>query len=389
MLVYVVTLLVIAVYAGTHKNINKNNKTKSEFLILSFGLLIIVAALRDESVGRDLAAHYAENFRTIAELSWSSLAQFSNSSGYELGYVYFCKLLSVISSNTQWFIFAVSVIIFGSLGRFIYKNSEDVVFSTFLVIFSCVYYMFLTMIRQGLAISILLLGYEILNSERKRCDRYIKFIFVVMLATCFHQSAILGLIFILFDFFKFKKEYIILAVAGTLFFYFMYDKIYLFVLQFMGNSERYMAHISSATEGVGSIDKLGLINIILTSGAFFIGYYSLIWHKKRFFIKMRNLNDPKEILPLAQKQTFFMYAGLCAGIFRLLATQMNILNRVTYYFLPFIFVLYPMAFNGSRRYGKILKFGVFFAYIFYYIVMSVKVANSYYGAVPYIFFWQV
>lgn len=388
MSVYVIVILVIAVYAVACNNINENEKRKRKFLLFAFGLLFLVAALRDETVGRDLAGHYAENYRAISGLSWGSLAQFSDNSGYELGFVFFCKLISLVSSNAQWFIVVVSCIIFGSMARFIYKNSEDVVLSTFLVIFSCVYYMFLTMIRQALAVSIILLGYEILKSEKKRYSRYLKYTLLVLLATCFHQSAILAIVFIFFDLLDFKKEYIIFTIVGTILFYFYYDDIYSVMLLFMGNSERYAAHISSLREGVGSVDKLGLINIILTFGAFLIGYYSLVWHKKKYVKMFCDKLTYSETLQLQHEQSSMMYASLFAGIFRLLATQMNIMNRVTYYFLPFTLVFYPIAIGGSRRYRKIIKNIVFFIYLFYYIIMSIKVADSYYGTVPYLFFWQ-
>ena len=52
--------MIALVGIGIHAN--KNMKRRRDFLIFSFGLMILVASLRAPSVGIDLAGHYAKRF---------------------------------------------------------------------------------------------------------------------------------------------------------------------------------------------------------------------------------------------------------------------------------------------------------------------------------------
>ena len=381
MLIYYSMTAIIALYVSIHKNINKNDHRKKKFLYLAFGLMILIACLRSESVGRDLAGHYARNYGVIANLSSGEIRAISGSSGYGLGFIYFCKLLALVSDHPQWFIAVVSVIIYSYLGHFIYKYSSDVVMSTFIVIFSCTYYMYMNIIRQALAATIIMIGFEFLTSKKSRKSRYLIFTLCVLLATTFHLSALLCLVFILFDCLKFERRHIFLGIAGILLMYVSYDKVYRLAVSLTGNSQRYAAHIVSETEGVGGWSYIVVVNIVLTFGAFLIGCYSLVWRPHH------NKANVQKLEPI-QNESMLLYLCLMAGIFRLLTTQMNIMNRVTYYYIPFVFILYPLGIKKSGRYKKILQLGVYSLYTFYFVYVSVKLANDYYGTVPYAFFWQ-
>lgn len=384
MSIYFIVVVLIMLYPLIHKRINATSRRRRKFLFYAFGILVLLAILRSPQVGRDLAGHYAKNYEIIANMSWSGLADFSNHSGYEIGFVYFCKLISYISHDVQWFVAITSIVIYGITARFIYKHSEDVVMSTLLFVLSCSYYMYLTMIRQALAICIVLIAYDVLISDIKRFHKYLLFTGLVLFAALFHQSAILCLTFILFDNLKFKRMHIILALVITVGLYSMYDKAYLFVLSFMGNTERYLAHIASETEGVGGLDWITLLNIILTFGAFVLGYYFFEFKNKR---TQNNIKNNDKNIMTEQHSSILLYLSLMAGVFRLLVVRMNILNRVTFYFLPFIFVLYPMAARKSGRFRQFIKLGVYFMYFLYFVYMTWKLAGSYYGVVPYEFFW--
>lgn len=384
MVIYFCLVLIVTFLSLIHGNVNLTIKRKKRFLFQAFGIMILLAILRGPTIGSDLAGHYARNFSNIAFLSWSRLLDFSVLSGYEIGYVVFCKLISLISTDVQWFITVVGVITYSVMARFIYRNSENVVLSTFLVIFSCTYYMFFNILRQALAVSIVLLGYEVLKSKKNKIRRYIIFALMVVLAMSFHQSAIICFAFILFDILRFERRHIVIATAAVAGFYFLYDKVYSFVLLFVGNRERYAAHIDTI-EGSGGIDKIAIINITLTFGAFLLGYFSLVWNKKR---NIRNFNGIDARIELEHEHSVWLYLCLMAGTFRLLTTQMNILNRATYYFLPFVFVMYPAAINRSGKFRKIFMYFTYLGYFAYFFIMTTKLAGAYYGVVPYKFFWQ-
>ncbi len=385
MTIYYVTIIIIALWAGKLKNANYSYERQKKFICFAFGLLILLAALRSPSVGRDLSYHYAQNYQRIASSSWNQLPAFSVFTGYEIGFVVLCKLLSYVSNNVQWFIAVISIFIYFVTARFILKYSENVVLSTFIMIFSCTYYMYMNVLRQALAVSIILLGYDLLqNQSTKRYMRYMYFLIHIAIATSIHQSAIICLVFLLIDTLRFERKHIVIAMLVVSGFYFLYDKLYSATLLFVGNSDRYAAHIKSV-EGVGGIDRIAIINISLTFGAFILGYFFLVFNKRR---SIKTTEDNDYSIEIEHEISVWLYTSLFAGTFRLLATRMNILNRATYYFLPFVFVLYPTAINRSGRYRKIIKYGVYSAYFLYFYIMTTRLASEYYGTVPYIFFWQ-
>ena len=378
--VYMAMLFLIILYACSKTGINRSEGKRKHFIIFAFSLLIIIACLRSSSVGRDLNAHYAKNFMLIAQRSWSELPMFSVISGYEIGYVYYCKIISYIIKDPQILIITSSLFIYGVHARFFYRHSENVVMSTILFILSCSYYMYMNVIRQGIAGTIILLGYEVLWQRRKEWVKYIFFISCTVVASTFHKSALLCLIFLLFYNMEFKRRHILLSVAASAAAVFSYQKLYLVALSFLGNNKRYADHILSRTEGTGGLSLIGGINILLTSGAFLIACYVYITGKRK--------GDPTKSPVFTRQGSMLMYLCLMAGVCRLLGTKMNIINRMTFFFLPFIFILYPVGINRTGRFRQLFTTGVYALYGMYFIYMSVYLAADYYGVIPYLFFWQ-
>ena len=59
---------------------------KKFYVVSCFMLLILVAGLRNYSVGIDLNKHYARNFISIANTNWSDLNKFTYIGGYDIGF---------------------------------------------------------------------------------------------------------------------------------------------------------------------------------------------------------------------------------------------------------------------------------------------------------------
>lgn len=386
MLIYfIITLMIALVGIGIHAN--KNMKRRRDFLIFSFGLMILVASLRAPSVGIDLAGHYAKRFEQIAFYSWKDIPKFSAFSTYEIGYCYYCKILSMINSNVQFYIFVTSLIVYGTMGYLIYKKSSDVILSTMLVIFSCQYYMYMNIIRQALAVSVVLIGYTFLDKSKRSISDYIKFALFVLVASTFHDSAILCLVMIVFDKMQFKRRDILFSGVITMICYVAYSKLFVFVANLIskGNGS-YVSYMEKTGENVGNINLQSITSLILTSGAFFIGTYVLIWKNRTY----TDENDTDEIVILKKYESFLLYMGLLATVCRLLIFKMNIINRFSYYFIPYIVLLYPYAIDQIAHVPnrKIIRMAVYVSYGLYFVWMTVSFADKFYGTVPYIPFWK-
>ena len=335
MAVYFALAAIVGLY-GTAIHANTDQRRRKRFVIVAFALMILLAGLRSPSVGIDLRQHYARNFTKIASYAWSQLASFTTP--YEIGYCYYTKFLTLISTDVQFYIFVTSFIIYAAIGYFIYKESTDVVMSTELVILSCLYYMFMNIIRQGMAVAIVLVGFVWLDYSRRNLKDYVKFAIMIILASTFHNSAILCMSIILFDRLKFTKKQILIGGAITALIYTFYMQIYVRVVGFFGSGNNYERYLTGS-ESVGNFNTQSLVNFLLAFFAFLLGYYVLVWKKKS--VKNIFAEDVENEYGLEKSESTMLFLVLIASVCRLLLFRMNIMNRFTYYFIPFLYILYP------------------------------------------------
>ena len=383
MAIYFVLAVFIYLYGKLYRA-NSSNRRRKIYLIVTFGVLILVAGLRDPSVGTDLAGHYAKRYNMIGSYSWSQIPTFSATIGYEIGYCYFTRFLHFFSSDVQFFVFATSFLMCAAFGYFIYKESTDVVLSAELMLFNCFYYRFMTMMRQGLAISIILVAYTLLNGSERKLKDYIKFALLILLASTFHSSAILCMLMILFDRLKFTKKQIIFGVGAMVAFYLFYMNFYTVALNFFGTGNNYERYLTSATEGVGNINMQTIYNFLLAFVPFLLGYYVLVWEKKK---EKHLFKDDKNMYCLKKNESFLLYMVLIASTFNLLVFRMNILNRFSLYFTPFVLILCPYAISSMKLKSNkpIVRACIYFMFGVYFVWLTINKAAEFYGVVPYRF----
>lgn len=383
MAIYFVLAVYIYIYGNLYRA-NSSDRRRKIYLIVTFGVLILVAGLRDPSVGTDLVGHYAKRFNMIGDYSWSQIPTFSTTIGYEIGYCYFTRFLHVFSSDVQFFIFATSFLMCAAFGYFIYKESTDVILSTELMLFTCFYYRFMTMMRQGLAISIILVAYTLMNNSERRLKDYIKFALLILLASTFHSSAILCILMILFDRLRFTKKQIIIGVGVMVVFYLFYLNFYTVALNFFGTENNYERYLTSASEGVGHINLQTIYNFILAFVPFLLGYYVWVWEKKT---EKHLFKDDESTYCLAKNESFLLYMVLIASTFNLLIFRMNILNRFSLYFTPFVLILCPYVISSMKLKSNkpIVRACIYFMFGFYFVWLTITKAAEFYGVVPYRF----
>jgi len=384
MAVYFAQIFIIWAF-GILGNTHKSQRNKIRYMFFAFSILILIAALRKYTVGRDLNSHYAFQYSQIIYYNWSEMMIFSTLSQYGIGYCYFIKFLSLISTDVQFYIIITSFIIYGSIGYFIYKNSTDVVMSTCLFVLFCMYYMFMNIICQALAVSLVLIVYNFLINKKLKKKRYVLFIAFILLAYLVHPSALVCLIFLLLERLEIKRSHFILAIVASVLAFMYYSQLYEIMVQIFG-SEKYASYITNERESQGSFNMQSLTMLILTAIPYAIGYITFI----RKSGKGITLNDQSRDNSLIINDNFLMYAALLAIICRLLMFRMNIINRLSFYFMPFILILYPRVIQklpgvNNRR---IVRVFTYFIFTIYFIGMTFMYAERFYGTIPYEFFWQ-
>ena len=385
MIIYFVLAGFIPLY-GFLTHANRNNFRKKQFVFVVFGIMTLISALRASTIGIDLDLHYAKNYELISSVNWSDIPVFATLKQYEVGYCYFTKLLTYISTDVQFYIIFTSVVIYGVHGYFFYKKSEDIILSSSLFMFFCLFYMYMNIVRQAIAVSILLMAYLIFSESKKKVHNYVVFVLLVILASGFHSSAILCLVYLLFDKLKFTKIHMLLGIVVTALIYVGYSSVYKFALSILGGNDKYSSYLDSEEFGVGYMNLQSIYYVIITLGAFLLGYYILVWKDKtshKLFAKQE--------YKVKSNESFMLYMSFIAFACRLLIFKMSIITRFTFYFIPFVLILYPYAISKFKRRSNriILNLTVYGVCLIYFVWVTLSNADTLYGVVPYEFFWKV
>ena len=389
MYIYIVILTIILINGILF------GKKRKWFVFSSFMILILFSGLRKYTVGIDLASHYANRFTVIANLGWRELSNFYHVHTYDMGFIVFDKILGIISDNPQWFIFVTSFIVYGSNARYIYKHSDNVVLETFMFITSFTMMMYLNIIAQALAISIILFGLDFLMEKN-----YIKYLCTVLLATSIHQSAIICLMFIPLMYLENNKKnirrYIIILLVGALFL----DRIVSILIKTI--FRQFSVYFESGSyHGAGiDVSANSIFQISMHAIALFIAVLSLIKKdkiieseisiKKKIKIVFFKEDKIKTSEVLQLPTNFLIYMSITALIFRILIFQSYIFSRMGFYVYFFSFSLMARAVaNIKMKYNKRIVEGFVYIYmmIMFLIFYKSSGVNSY-GVLPYEFFWN-
>lgn len=200
MLIYVLILLLIAMYSLYPYIKHNSRQSKRIFLFLSFATMSIVLGLRGEKVGED-TSHYLLVFECADYVKWSDMlhskgmrtAYFTDQYGYtdtiENGFLIIAKIIHWFTSNGQIFLLIMAVVTCFLFAKFIFDNCEKVVFPTFVFLCESMFMMDFNGIRQILAVAIAIQSFALLKKKK-----YGKVFFVILIAALIHNVALVCLV---------------------------------------------------------------------------------------------------------------------------------------------------------------------------------------------------
>lgn len=212
MIIYLLNIFLILLLGYFLIYTHPSEAKKKWFCIIAGVQWGLLSGLRASSVGSDTLG-YLKMFDRVGTTSWNDIltsffevyfrgrtpmTSTENFLYKDPGYLIFQKIIHLFTDNSQVYLFIVAVLLFASLAYFVYKNSEDPVFSY--VLFSTLFYSFyaITGIRQTLAtVLIVFIGFEFIKSRK-----IWKFFIVAIIAYTLHKSSI---VFIPFYFLAVKK----------------------------------------------------------------------------------------------------------------------------------------------------------------------------------------
>lgn len=360
MTVYFIQLILI-LFIGFFTFYKKPKDRKlNMFFITTFLILTVVAGLRDYSVGYD-SAQYRIAFLKTRDLSFGNLGLLR----YEYGFTFLCKCLNLLTNNWQILFLVTSIFINYCVLRFIKKNSDNPLLSVLMYVLMNFYFFYISAMRQALAISIVLLGYEYLKS-----DKFIKFLIFVGIACLFHGSAILAILFIPIKKIKYSKNFLpILCIILVVSFFFGRD-IFAILARFSSRLSDYASSKFYAENYFGA-----LLQFILN---FILYVFGLMVLFKKGKTSLDDKND-----------TLSPLVGILAvaNIFLVLTMKVSIFNRFSPFFSVFIIIWIPNIIKRIPK-GKdrfFINIGLVSVLTLYWLIINI-LRPEWYGVNPFKFF---
>jgi hypothetical protein len=311
----------------------KNN----QFLLwLFFALFVFLAGFRDMIGGFDVYIY--------GELYESNAIQILNYGSFEKGFKLYLLALKNFRNNRHFMFFVTAFLIAFLHFRIIKKSTPILFFSLF--IYFCKFFLFsFVYLRQGLAIA--LIWTAILYLDKK----YIRFIFLVCVAVCFHKSAILFAPFYFISRVKIPTGVMISAAIITFFIAITSLANFLFdILADSVNDEKFARYSSKSAD----VNFFYLFEIILL-------VILVLFFKAKLY---------------QSKNGIVVLNGLyCYIIISILSLTNATYVRFTWYFLIFIIIGIPMIYQeiASAVNKRHFKFAVYT----YYSLMFFRLLTFY------------
>lgn len=370
MTVYICLLIANAIALLISDFSHNGEKKQGKLLFILFVMIFLLYSLRNSSVGRDIAG-YMETYIEAGKHDIFSLDYVY----FENGYTLFINICSNMGISFQWFLVITSIITLLPIYYFIKFYSDDKVLSCLIYICYIFFEFNLTGLRQAMATSIVLLGFILLFNNKKL--RLIKYILCVVLASTFHQSALLALIFIPFFYARnYKISIVFLVLIG------------LILLLFRDNIIKIIGSVADRDLDSDTGIYLGWnIIFLILSGVFFL--YAASLHKSNYGLENASYmslikfgGDVKKFsINIILIEVFFV------GLVVYFIFGFTTLLRATQYASISIIVLFPNALKAlNYKDGMILKV-LFVIYLLFFFVYNTLYGNNL-DIVPYSFFWS-
>ena len=349
-----ICLLIFIIFLAFIFNINNEKKNVKLFLIISFSLFCILAAIRADCVGVD-TPQYTTFYQILVSIKEFPI--FSNYR-YEYGFTFLCWLLTRISASPQLLLIVTSIFINVVIAKFIYKNSKNPYLSTILYLICNYYFQYMNIMRQALAIAFVLLGYNELKEKK-----YIKYILLTLIGCSFHFSAILSFLFIPLERIKLSRKIIVFTLISIILAFAFGNDFFAFLATISPRLYGYLGSEYDVTNYFGALILMLVQLVILLTGV---------------------------ILIKKNKDTNILYEGNLIGIiaiatiFSTLTIKVSIFNRFTPYFSIFNIIWLSNIIYIEKNSKKRLLLIVLVVTLFtcYWLIIMI-LRPEWYGVVPY------
>lgn len=329
---------------------------------LLFLLLAFLAMFRASSVGND-TPQFTNAFSLISNSTYFDVFSLR----YEKGFIILCQKLGYLTTDSQILIAVVSLFITGVFAYTILNKSLSVFWGT-LYFISFMFIPSMNLMRQFIAIGILLIAFPNLYSENKW--RLLLYPFFVWCAAQFHSSAYLpGFLMLLFSFKRIND-----VKRGVLHYAIIIVSLFIsnaIICSLLANKIAYFSYINN--------DKFGVSNyfgaVILTLFYIMIA----VLYSISYFLYKRDCEHPNLLYNI-----LFHCSWTCV-LFYALSIKMQVWSRLSTYFSAVMVLAFPLiGIYYPKRLEQIWHWGLLIICLGNLIILTV-IKPEWHGVIPYHF----
>ena len=334
----------------------EEKKDEIKFLTIpTFILFLVFDGFRNSSVGGDLNFYisvFKENSLQIPELSNIFKSRF------EIGYILLNNSLRYFSDNYTILLFSFAVITV-SIWFYVFWNYSENIYISLIIYFSSLGMLLYSFsnIRQGLSISVGLLGFHFFTKEK-----YIRGLLCTLIAPLFHITGIICILFIILRKIHLSLKVFVVVLLGLIL---TFPLLKNFSEFFVNIFPQYISYLESSW----FLDSYKLAPIVLSI------VYLILFVIGEIILKNSELTESEEYI----RMLFFCYL-----IFTITTMQTSLLSRFAHYFSPFAALYVPMFLHKVT--DKRIKWIIFYFIVIVYAVFLLVIVYykvEWYNVVPY------
>ena len=315
MAVYYILLAVFAILSIFFYHNGPGRKKDAAFLLCAFLILGSVSAFR-YSVGYDYSTVYAPAYEAV--LADPAGYSFSDSP-FEPAFVLLEKMIAWCTPNFQMLFAVTSYLIVGLLTAFYWKYSANAAMSVLLFLLLSQYYCTMNFIRQSIAGAIALFALPFLKRRR-----FLPCLLLILLAACFHQSALILIPASLFCLLPFNRWTLAVYLFGAAAFYLVSPQLLALVTRYWYTDYPLASpHMAAALEWPFTLVMLA-------------AFLLLWWNRKRLLEQDRG-------------NAVYLHYAFFAFFFTLMGTRHAILDRFSLYFGFAFPISIPLVYSLLRE----------------------------------------
>lgn len=347
--------MIVGYFLGVNKPSTKSSR-KRLYLYLVVLILGLTSGFRGISVAYDTVAYKQIFIR--ASGTWNQL--FHNTQYVEIGFAVLCSLVKIFGGSFQTLLIICSLFTVGSVAIFIYRHSDNILLSVFLIVAFPYYYHSFDILRYYLAMSFVLLGYQYVEKEKP-----LRYFIYVAIGSLFHSLIIVFALFYYIPKIKWNNLTMSLTIIAAI-----------IGMQFLDPLSRFLSIIIGKNVDTGWVNNYagGIKTMVM------YGFLALM----ALFLYRYNNEE------LSNKKAVAMSNVLLLFVLSFVFIRAAMAIRLMLMFMPFMAVGFPTLMSGPTtniqiHNNKIIQFGIVIIGLAYHSFMMIE---NYQNIVPYIPFWR-